>query len=422
MPLMEILTVEEMGEADRLTIAAGTSGFALMLHAGRAVADVAQALAPEGRILVVAGCGNNGGDGFAAAAELAKRGHEVAVMLLCSRDTLKGDAALAARDWRGEVLACDPAALDGSALIIDALFGAGLDRPPQGDPHDMIVAMNESGIPILSVDLPSGVNGTTGEVMGIAVLATGTVTFFRRKPGHLLLPGRLHCGELEVADIGIGAQVLDAIKPNAFENDPELWRASFPVLSIDGHKYARGHAVVVSGPHTSTGAARLAARAALRAGAGLVTMSEYRGAVVRVVDPQMAYNVFDMRALLEPTAVARTVENGADVEGARAALRRAESAETEAERSLANRDFHRDLYAGCGNDILVATLDGLREQTALITVNAWTKRPSWEAEATEHEQILEAVAAGDPVAASARVLNHIRSFETLAIRQLHGVK
>ena len=158
------------------------------------------------------------------------------------------------------------------------------------------------------------------------------------------------------------------------------------------------------------------------AGAGLVTMSEYRGAVVRVVDPQMAYNVFDMRALLEPTAVARTVENGADVEGARGALRRAESAETEAERSLANRDFHRDLYAGCGNDILVATLDGLREQTALITVNAWTKRPSWEAEATEHEQILEAVAAGDPVAASARVLNHIRSFETLAIRQLHGVK
>jgi hydroxyethylthiazole kinase-like uncharacterized protein yjeF len=273
MPLMEILTVEEMGEADRLTIAAGTSGFALMLHAGRAVADVAQALAPEGRILVVAGCGNNGGDGFAAAAELAKRGHEVAVMLLCRRDTLKSDAALAARDWRGEVLACDPAALDGSALIIDALFGAGLDRPPQGDPHDMIVAMNESGIPILSVDLPSGVNGTTGEVMGIAVRATGTVTFFRRKPGHLLLPGRLHCGEVEVAEIGIGAQVLDAIKPNAFENDPELWRASFPVLSIDGHKYARGHAVVVSGPHTSTGAARLAARAALRAGAGLVTVA-----------------------------------------------------------------------------------------------------------------------------------------------------
>ncbi|SEI14160.1 MULTISPECIES: GntR family transcriptional regulator [unclassified Leifsonia] len=157
-------------------------------------------------------------------------------------------------------------------------------------------------------------------------------------------------------------------------------------------------------------------------GAGLVTMSEYRGATVRVVDPQMAYNVFDMRALLEPTAVARTVENGADVEAARSALRRADAAETEAERSLANRDFHRELYAGCGNDILVSTLDGLREQTALITVNAWTRRPSWEEEAEEHQQILEAVAAGDPSAASTRVLEHIRSFETLAIRQLQGVK
>jgi DNA-binding GntR family transcriptional regulator len=157
-------------------------------------------------------------------------------------------------------------------------------------------------------------------------------------------------------------------------------------------------------------------------GAGLVTMSEYRGATVRVVDPQMAYNVFDMRALLEPTAVARTVDYGAHVEAARSALRRADAAETEAERSLANRDFHRELYAGCGNDILVSTLDGLREQTALITVNAWTRRPSWEEEAGEHQQILEAVAAGDPSAASTRVLEHIRSFEALAIRQLQGVK
>lgn len=270
---MEILTVEEMGEADRRTIAAGTSGFALMQRAGRAVADAAQALAPEGRILVVAGRGNNGGDGFVAAAELKKRGHDVAVMLLCSRDRLKGDAALAAQEWQGEVLPCDPAMLGRPALIVDALFGAGLNRPPKGDPHDIIVAMNASGVPILSVDLPSGINGTTGEVMGIAAEATWTVTFFRRKPGHLLLPGRLHCGEVEVADIGIGAQVLDAIEPNAFENDPDLWRASFPVPRIDGHKYARGHAVVVSGCEASTGAARLSARAALRAGAGLVTVA-----------------------------------------------------------------------------------------------------------------------------------------------------
>lgn len=270
---MELLTVAEMAEADRLTIEAGTDGFALMRHAGCAVADAAQALAPNGPVLVVAGRGNNGGDGFVAAAELAKRGREVAVMLLCRRDMLKGDAARAAQEWRGAVLPCDAAALGRPALIIDALFGAGLNRAPKGDPYDIIVAMNASGVPILSVDLPSGVNGTTGEVMRVAANATQTVTFFRCKPGHLLLPGRLHCGEVEVADIGIGAQVLDTIKPNAFENDPDLWRTSFPVPRIDGHKYARGHAVVVSGSEAATGAARLSARAALRAGAGLVTVA-----------------------------------------------------------------------------------------------------------------------------------------------------
>jgi hydroxyethylthiazole kinase-like uncharacterized protein yjeF len=270
---MEILTVHEMDRADRLTIAAGTTGFALMQQAGRAVANAVQALAPAGAILVIAGRGNNGGDGFVAAAELAKCGRDVAVVLLCNRDSLKGDAALAAQAWRGKVLPCDPAALRQPSLIVDALFGAGLNRPPKGDPHDMIAAMNASGVPILSVDLPSGVNGTTGEVMGIAVRATRTVTFFRRKPAHLLLPGRLHCGEVEVADIGIGAQVLDDIQPKAFENAPDLWRVSFPVPRIDGHKYARGHAVVVSGGQASTGAARLAARAALRAGAGLVTVA-----------------------------------------------------------------------------------------------------------------------------------------------------
>src|SRR5207245_5001481 len=131
----------------------------------------------------------------------------------------------------------------------------------------------------LSVDLPSGVNGSTGAVMGIAVRATETVTFFRRKPAHLLLPGRIHCGRVRVADIGINARVLDEIRPQAFENTPQFWRKSFPVPRIDGHKYARGHALVVSGELASTGAARMSARAALRAGAGLVTLVSPRDAL-----------------------------------------------------------------------------------------------------------------------------------------------
>ena len=276
---MEVLTSAEMARADSLTIADGPSGFELMQNAGLAVADAAMEMTPEGAILVVAGRGNNGGDGFIAAAALAKEGRDVSVILLCSRDTLTGDAALAAATWKGKILPCDPAAIGQPALIIDALFGSGLNRPVKGDPLEMILAMNASGVPIISIDLPSGVNGTTGAIMGAAVKAVETVTFFRPKTGHLLLPGRQMCGRLRVGDIGVDADVLDEIKPQTFENNPDYWEAAFPIPRINNHKYSRGHAIVVSGGIVSTGAARLAARAALRAGAGLVTVASPRDAL-----------------------------------------------------------------------------------------------------------------------------------------------
>ncbi len=269
---MDILTTGEMEQADRLAIAGGESGFALMLRAGQAVADAATELVDQGPILVIAGCGNNGGDGFVAASELAARGREVSIILLCERDSLKGDAALAAKGWKGPVLPCGLSALGSPALIIDALFGAGLNRPVRGDAQAMIEAINANGAPVLSIDLPSGINGTTGAIMGAAVRATETVTFFRKKPAHLLLPGRIYCGRVRIADIGIPDAVLDEIRPLTFENISDYWQGAFPVPRIDGHKYARGHAVVVSGNLTSTGAARLSARGALRAGAGLVTV------------------------------------------------------------------------------------------------------------------------------------------------------
>ncbi len=276
---MEVLTAAEMDRADQLTIAAGTPGFALMLSAGQAVAEAAMDLVEEGPVVVVAGRGNNGGDGFVAAAELAARGREVSVILLCERDSLQGDAASAARGWKYPVLPFNPQAIGKPALIIDALFGAGLDRPVKGEPHDMIEAINANGAPVLSVDLPSGINGDGGAIMGIAVRATETVTFFRRKPGHLLLPGRIFCGRVRLADIGIDPHVLGEIRPRTFENIPQFWRNSFPMPRIDGHKYARGHAVVVSGDLAATGAARMAARGALRAGAGLVTVASPRDAL-----------------------------------------------------------------------------------------------------------------------------------------------
>jgi ADP-dependent NAD(P)H-hydrate dehydratase / NAD(P)H-hydrate epimerase len=276
---MEVLTTAEMERADRLTIAAGTPGFALMLSAGQAVAEAAMGLVEDGPIVVVAGPGNNGGDGFVAAAELAARGREVSVILLCERDSLQGDAASAARGWKYPVLPFNPQAIGKPALIIDALFGAGLDRPMKGEPFDMIEAINANGAPVLAVDLPSGISGTSGSLMGVAVRATETVTFFRRKPAHLLLPGRTYCGRVRVADIGIDARVLAEIQPRTFENVPAFWRQSLPVPQVAAHKYDRGHAVVVSGALATTGAARLAARGALRSGAGLVTVASPRDAL-----------------------------------------------------------------------------------------------------------------------------------------------
>src|SRR5256714_3225604 len=207
--MIELLTPDQMAECDRLTIASGIAGIALMEKAGRAVAD-GVARHPLGtRVLVVAGPGNNGGDGFVAARVLAERGYQVRVMLLGETGALRGDAAEAAGLWRRSIEPAKPDAVAGADVIVDALFGAGLNRAVEGDARAMIEAMNASGAPIVAVDLPSGINGASGIVMGAAVRVRESITFFRRKPGHVLLPGRLHAGNVRVADIGIPETVLD---------------------------------------------------------------------------------------------------------------------------------------------------------------------------------------------------------------------
>ena len=270
---VELLTTHEMGRADSLTIDAGTPGLVLMENAGRAVADEVTRLAPEAdAVVVLCGPGNNGGDGFVAARLLKSRGYSVRLALLGDVTGLKGDAAHMAGLWDGPVEALDPERAAGAEVIVDAIFGAGLTRNVSGVPADTIKAANESGAIIIAVDVPSGIDGTTGEVRGVAVQATATVTFFRCKPGHLLLPGRVHCGETCIADIGIRPDVLDVIQPRTFANTPDLWGEVFPWPQVEGHKYSRGHAIVVSGSAEATGAARLGARGALRVGAGLVTL------------------------------------------------------------------------------------------------------------------------------------------------------
>jgi hydroxyethylthiazole kinase-like uncharacterized protein yjeF len=272
--MLEILTPEEMAEADRLTIVGGVPGRDLMEAAGRAIADKAAEMAGAGApVLVLAGPGNNGGDGFVAARLLAGQGVTVRLALLGKREALTGDAALAAADYGGPVEPLTAETRFDAALVIDALFGAGLARPLEGDVAALVNRLNETEIPVLAVDLPSGIDGRTGLVRGAAIRARETVTFFRFKPGHFLMPGRSHCGAVSVAQIGIAAAALETVKPALFDNQPDLWRAAYPHLESAGHKYDRGHALVVCGPATRTGAARLAARGALRIGAGLVTIA-----------------------------------------------------------------------------------------------------------------------------------------------------
>src|SRR6202167_2287632 len=278
--MIELLSNAEMANADRLTITGGVASLTLMGRAGAAGADAVAVRHPGGsRGVVLGGPGNNGGDGFVAARLLAQRGFSVHLMLAGEVARLKGDAAAAAAKWRGPIARSQPEGFANAGVIIDALFGAGLDRPVEGHARAMIEAMNAQAAPILAVDLPSGINGSTGAVMGAAVKSTQNVTLFRKKLGHVLLPARLHCGPVSVADIGIPANLLAEIGVQTFENTPQLWRGLFPRAQAGGHKYDRGHAVVVSGPVWSTGAARLAARAALRAGAGLVTIASPRDAL-----------------------------------------------------------------------------------------------------------------------------------------------
>ena len=267
---LALLSVTQMAQADRLTVASGISGAQLMENAGRPVALAIQQRWTPRPVLVLCGPGSNGGDGFVAARRLAEADWPVRVACLLPRDQLRGEAAHHAALWRGPVEALTPSALEGAELIVDAIFGAGLSRPLEGAAAQTLAAAAARKMTIVAVDVPSGLMGDTGawwspdagtHEVGVAVALT--VTCFRKKPGHLLQPGRSLCGELVVAGIGTPNSIFDAVRPDTFENDPLLWAAALPLLHPEGNKYTRGHALVWGGWPT-TGAARMAARAAAR--------------------------------------------------------------------------------------------------------------------------------------------------------------
>ncbi|PPR11670.1 MAG: Bifunctional NAD(P)H-hydrate repair enzyme Nnr [Alphaproteobacteria bacterium MarineAlpha11_Bin1] len=268
----ELLTVSQMHAADAAAMASGISSDALMEAAGIAVAGEIRSRWASRPVAVLCGPGNNGGDGFVVARHLDQAGWPVSVYLLGAKDRLSGDAAVNAKRWSGAIEMLSPAALDGAELVVDSLFGAGLERPLEGMASEVVNLISGLDVPCVAIDLPSGIHGDTGMVMGAAVRAELTVTFFRRKPGHLLQPGRERAGQVVVADIGIPEATLENIGPKVKSNDHSLWIDQYPWPKREDHKYTRGHGLVVGGDSMS-GAARLASQSARRVGAGLVTVA-----------------------------------------------------------------------------------------------------------------------------------------------------
>ena len=316
---LTLLTVAEMAEADRLTIQSGLGGPRLMENAGSAVArEILRRFSPPCPTTVLCGPGNNGGDGFVVARLLARAGWPVRVGLLGGREDLTGDAQHHAALWDGGVQPVGPELVRGARLVIDAVFGSGLSRPVQGAARQALQAAAAAGVPIVAIDVPSGVAGDSGADLG-ATQAQLTVTFFRKKPGHLLLPGRSLCGELVVADIGIPAAVLDAIHPACCENGPGLWQHALPSAAAGGNKFSRGHALLYGGA-VMTGAARLAARAAARAGAGLTSIAVperawavYAGALTSIMVRPLAVEAELAPLLADARITAMSIGPGAGV-------------------------------------------------------------------------------------------------------------
>ena len=282
-----VLTAAEMIRAEVAAFKSGIPAYALMAKAGGGLARAILAKKKTGKILFLNGPGNNGGDGWVAAEILRRKGWEVLCIALKLPDGHSCAALTAYEKYQGETGEF-PDDLNEFDVIVDALFGTGLERPVEGRAAKWIKAANESDALRVAVDIPSGISSDTGQVMGTAFKADLTATFSHKKRGHMLMPGLELSGEVEVVDIGIGEEALRKVDLRIFENHPALWRDDFPKLAKGGHKHQRGHLLVAGGPLGMSGAARMAARAGLRTGAGLVTTLAPEEAILAYAEKQLS--------------------------------------------------------------------------------------------------------------------------------------
>jgi len=281
---MKILTPERMAKYDRYAIETwGIPSAVLMENAGRNTYRLMKEryLYGKKRIVIVCGRGNNGGDGFVVGRYALRDGYMTKVFLLCKKDDLRGDAALNMRLYEslnGEIVELEnelnavKLGVAHADIIVDAIFGTGLSKVVEGKERAVIEEINKSGKPVMAIDIPSGIDGKTGLAMGIAVMATHTFTYAYPKLGHILYPGGYYTGKLTVVDISIPDFAEDIIGIDAQLIDGEMIRGFIKERLPWTHKGSYGHAVVIAGSPGKTGAAHMASLAALKIGAGLVTL------------------------------------------------------------------------------------------------------------------------------------------------------
>ena len=271
-----LYSADQSRELDRRAIAAGTPGYTLMQRAGQAAFQWLREHWPNAtRIVVLVGRGNNGGDGYVLARLAWSQNLDVHLLTVGDHEQLKGEAIEAASD---ATRACVPefswtGALPEADIYVDALFGTGLTRPPSGDFPAAIAALNDCGKPVLAIDIPSGLAADTGHAPGAVVEATATITFIGMKAGLLTGRGPALCGRLHLDTLDLPASLANGITPLAHRLSSQQLAGWLPHRSRDAHKGHHGHVLIVGGNHGMAGAVAMAAEAALRAGAGLVSVA-----------------------------------------------------------------------------------------------------------------------------------------------------
>jgi hydroxyethylthiazole kinase-like uncharacterized protein yjeF len=274
--LTPLYSADQSRELDRRAIAAGTPGYTLMQRAGQAAFQWLREHWPQAtRIVVLVGPGNNGGDGYVLARLAWDQHLDVRLLTVGSHDQLSGEVADAARDatrarvpeasWSGHLPEAD--------IYVDALFGTGLSRAPAGDFPAAIAALNASGKPVLALDIPSGLMADTGHTPGPAVAATATITFIGLKAGLLTGRGPALCGPLQLDTLDLPSALADGMTPLARRLSARQLAHWLPRRPRDAHKGHHGHVLIVGGNHGMAGAVAMAGEAALRAGAGLVSVA-----------------------------------------------------------------------------------------------------------------------------------------------------